>query len=475
MLLSESILCLNSGADIRLAEQKDIMILLNLVRICTENGIKLPWDEVAQNIGPAVTGNAVIQHLAKLKKRVLLGTQISKSSGIYKPLKSGGAKSRLTKPFTTFQEDQSDMDPDDGDPDDSFGEKVKKRNARSRQIKKENNDDGDEYGVKKGKYKLSGKRPVKKHFSRLNQHEEESDTESESPKKKAGRRKSNALSKSSEDETDDDDVYVAAGSKLLSFNKYQPKTAQRKRKQEVTEISEESDGVKHQSKVVSLRFDSQESKAYLKKLTHASGSGSGSGSFEEAPKRYKQEIVNIGSFEPDFDPMHGMQNITPAMLMTRAPVTGDMFHNGFHHEMYMNAFHNESSQRLPALPTEGQNFTQNYNPGNAQMGYPSFTGNQNTGYQPMFLSPFVGQTGSNFFQEPNASGNASGLESTARNGVVGNLNATEDGNDTGNPGNIGEAGETGGHGDLGILSPAVPEDDDELIIGNHMMTFEDFV
>ena len=51
-------------------DDKDIDVLLAIVKHCGAQKINIPWDAVGQEIGPRVTGNAVIQHLQKLRRKV---------------------------------------------------------------------------------------------------------------------------------------------------------------------------------------------------------------------------------------------------------------------------------------------------------------------------------------------------------------------------------------------------------------------
>lgn len=47
----------------------DIMLLLTIQQVCNAQGIKLPWNEIANVMGAKFSEGAIIQHLAKLRLR----------------------------------------------------------------------------------------------------------------------------------------------------------------------------------------------------------------------------------------------------------------------------------------------------------------------------------------------------------------------------------------------------------------------
>lgn len=53
------------------AVDHDIMLLLTIQQVCNAQGIKLPWKEIAEVMGPKFSEGAIIQHLAKLRLRRL--------------------------------------------------------------------------------------------------------------------------------------------------------------------------------------------------------------------------------------------------------------------------------------------------------------------------------------------------------------------------------------------------------------------
>lgn len=63
----------------------DKKLLLVLQYICNAEGIKMPWDKVAAIMGPTISDGAVVQHLAKLRQRM-----IAAGLSVPPPLKRGG-------------------------------------------------------------------------------------------------------------------------------------------------------------------------------------------------------------------------------------------------------------------------------------------------------------------------------------------------------------------------------------------------
>ena len=57
----------------RFAADVDPLVLLTLDYVCVKNGIQIPWEEVAKNIDPTLSGEAIKQHLAKVTKFRELG------------------------------------------------------------------------------------------------------------------------------------------------------------------------------------------------------------------------------------------------------------------------------------------------------------------------------------------------------------------------------------------------------------------
>ena len=60
-----------------ITEKKDLRLLLAIEKVCKEDNLKIPFDKCGPLIAPSVTGNAIIQHLAKLRKKVDAETEDS--------------------------------------------------------------------------------------------------------------------------------------------------------------------------------------------------------------------------------------------------------------------------------------------------------------------------------------------------------------------------------------------------------------
>ena len=52
-------------------DDMDKKLLLSIQSECNAEGVTIPWNNIAALVGPNITGSAVIQHLAKLRIRML--------------------------------------------------------------------------------------------------------------------------------------------------------------------------------------------------------------------------------------------------------------------------------------------------------------------------------------------------------------------------------------------------------------------
>ncbi|MCJ1323348.1 hypothetical protein MMC10_000008 [Thelotrema lepadinum] len=55
---------------IRWDHKRDLLLLLAIDKVCKEEGVKIPYDKCGPEVAPSVTGNAIVQHLAKLRKKM---------------------------------------------------------------------------------------------------------------------------------------------------------------------------------------------------------------------------------------------------------------------------------------------------------------------------------------------------------------------------------------------------------------------
>lgn len=241
----------------------DKKLLLTIQSVCNTDGVKIPWDKVGEIMGDQITDGAVIQHLAKLRQRMvaqglsvppplrrggasLISTGYSGSS--YSPSKSTAARS--TKAITNKasadatqvvkEEDEEDIDVDKAsDPDGEFLETPSKRakrepKGRKSKIKKDSSDDDDEHVPKaekaKGKRKRTQPEATKdKANANLEVDNAESAAASEtlhglSILPAVGRERRSSVDYADPDNNDDfddeyhsDDQYVAAGASFLEL------------------------------------------------------------------------------------------------------------------------------------------------------------------------------------------------------------------------------------------------------------------
>lgn len=167
------------------ADDMDKKLLLTIQSVCNADGVKVPWDKVGAIMGDQITDGAVIQHLAKLRQRMvaqglsvppplrrgggsLISTGYSGSSySASKPTAARNTKSTANKASSNAtqgykEEDEEEFDVDKAsDPDAEFAEASAKRVKRESKgkkgrVKKENSEDDDEQVPKA--MKSNGKR-----------------------------------------------------------------------------------------------------------------------------------------------------------------------------------------------------------------------------------------------------------------------------------------------------------------------------
>lgn len=73
------------------AEEMDKKLLLAMQYQCNFAGLAVPWDDIGNIMGEGITGGAVIQHLAKLRIRM-----ITQGLPVPPPLRRGGGGSRIS-------------------------------------------------------------------------------------------------------------------------------------------------------------------------------------------------------------------------------------------------------------------------------------------------------------------------------------------------------------------------------------------
>ena len=419
-------------------------------------------------IGPSVTGNAIIQHLAKLRKKVgLEAARVRRSTGGYKNAKVAGTRTRATRAMTSSQDNQFGHDPDEGDPDESYGEQVKKRKSRGRKIKREEPSDQEHDSEEDEDHKEFASRPSKKskkhaRYNReqtpTNEMDEDSGSEEDSPSKASRRHKSNVHSESSTSGSESDEEFVAAGSHFLAFNKYDPNKAHRKVKKEDTDESEDIDSQKDRSKIISLRFNEAKSKNSLKKISKSLASS------DEDEKTFNQEKENVGNFEAGqyVSPGLATQTIATNMPMPQAVGIGGMYSNapGLQRGLFANPFNPGVAHGLPELTSEGRDpFAPHYTSG-VPINYSSYVPETNRVYQHPFQDPrFDG-------------GNSIFMHGTAPSLAVGGANIVEG---QGFVKNDSFADDTDFADDGGDIDSPPADNNDEHLFGGNLTSFDHFM
>lgn len=163
----------------------DKKLLLTIQSVCNADGVKIPWDKVGAIMGDQITDGAVIQHLAKLRQRMvaqglsvppplrrgggsLISTGYSGSSySTSKPTAARNTKATTSKASSDAaqvvkEEDEEDFDVDKAsDPDGEFTETPSKRvkhtlKGKKNKVKKDSSDDNNKHVPKAEK--ANGKR-----------------------------------------------------------------------------------------------------------------------------------------------------------------------------------------------------------------------------------------------------------------------------------------------------------------------------
>jgi hypothetical protein len=61
----------NNRSNCHSLDRKDQQLLLSVQYECSVRGIKIPWQEIGERIDNGITDNAILQHLSKLRQRML--------------------------------------------------------------------------------------------------------------------------------------------------------------------------------------------------------------------------------------------------------------------------------------------------------------------------------------------------------------------------------------------------------------------
>lgn len=71
-----------------LIEDLDLLLLLTVQYACNANGVRIPWDRVAESLGPLFSEGAIVQHLAKLRAK-----RVTEERAVPPPLRRSSAAS----------------------------------------------------------------------------------------------------------------------------------------------------------------------------------------------------------------------------------------------------------------------------------------------------------------------------------------------------------------------------------------------
>ena len=244
-------------------DDMDKKLLLTIQSVCNSDGVKIPWDKVGAIMGDHISDGAVIQHLAKLRQRMvaqglsvppplrrgggsLISTGYSGSSySASKPTAARNTKATANRATLNAaqgvkEEDEEEFDVDKAsDPDEEFAEARSKRakrepKSKKSRVKKEDSDDDDEPVPKAekadGKRKRSQQEADKiKAKNMLVVEEAESAAASRALQRLSGipveeRERRSSVDYGDPDDDDDfedkydtDDEYVAAGAEFLKL------------------------------------------------------------------------------------------------------------------------------------------------------------------------------------------------------------------------------------------------------------------
>ncbi|KAI9814025.1 MAG: hypothetical protein M1827_003489 [Pycnora praestabilis] len=140
---------------VRWSDEMDKKLLLSIQSVCNTDGIKLPWGKIAKGVEPQITDGAVIQHLAKLRTRMVqqgiqvppplrrggaqaisgatngyIGGSYASSSATTKPSSTARGRGKASYAASTEQDDDDDdeqVDIDRASPEDDYGYSMAKR------------------------------------------------------------------------------------------------------------------------------------------------------------------------------------------------------------------------------------------------------------------------------------------------------------------------------------------------------------
>ncbi|KAL8914287.1 MAG: hypothetical protein Q9171_001069 [Xanthocarpia ochracea] len=125
---------------IRWTDELDKKLLLTLQWACNAKGLKIPWDLVAEQMGPTISPGAVIQHLAKFRTRM-----VEQGHSVPPPLTRGGSNNGIRA----------------GKDRNTVGERTTKRAAKKAKQKEDSEENTDQETDQSSEEETFTKRPRK--------------------------------------------------------------------------------------------------------------------------------------------------------------------------------------------------------------------------------------------------------------------------------------------------------------------------
>ncbi|KAL8714041.1 MAG: hypothetical protein Q9225_006661 [Loekoesia sp. 1 TL-2023] len=142
---------------VRWNEDMDKKLLLTIQWACNKKGVKIPWEMVGYEMGETITESAVVQHLAKLRQRMVsdnlpVPPALTRGGRNNQTEEKKGPAQRVTKRTVNKNKSAQDID-EESDADETYGSEVENNAARK-------------HG--KGKKKAMSKSRIKKESSSPN-------------------------------------------------------------------------------------------------------------------------------------------------------------------------------------------------------------------------------------------------------------------------------------------------------------------
>ena len=167
-------------------------LLLAIQYACNTSGVQVPWDRVGEIVGPEISSGAVIQHLAKVRVKM-----VAEGLSVPPPLRRGGSGRTTIAPVTPKKHGVTKTPKTK-----PIKKKAKPQSEESEELEDWKNDDSDFEQPRAKRTKANTKRPNGRIIKKENSHDED-----------AG------------DDSNEDRVATGAGFLALEQNRSSPSTA----------------------------------------------------------------------------------------------------------------------------------------------------------------------------------------------------------------------------------------------------------